>query len=64
MKLADGQRRNRAELTAERIREGKALGTLQAEKATIDGERRKVEADLGPIRYLERSAAARSPAGR
>jgi hypothetical protein len=37
---------------AGRIREGKALGTLQVEKATVDGERRKVEADLGPVRYL------------
>jgi len=52
MKLADGQRRNRAELTAERIREGKALASLQVEKATVDGERLKVEADLGPVRYL------------
>jgi hypothetical protein len=52
MKLAEEQRRTRAELAAERIREGKALATLQVEKASVDGERRKVEADLGPVRYL------------
>ena len=32
--------------------ETKALADLQIEKAKIDGERRKVEADLGPVRYL------------
>jgi hypothetical protein len=52
MKLAEDQRRNRSELAAERIREGKTLATLQVEKAAVDGERRKVEADLGPVRYL------------
>jgi hypothetical protein len=25
---------------------------LQVEKAAVDGERRKVEVDLGPVRYL------------
>jgi hypothetical protein len=52
MKLAEDQRRTRADLAAERIREGKTLATLQVEKAAVDGERRKVEADLGPVRYL------------
>jgi len=52
MKLAEDQRKTRGELAAERIREGKALAGLQVEKASVDGERRKVEADLGPIRYL------------
>jgi hypothetical protein len=52
MALADQQRKTRGELTAERIREGKALATLQVEKAGVEGERRKVEADLGPVRYL------------
>jgi len=28
------------------------LAGLKIEKATTDGERRRVEADLGPIRYL------------
>jgi len=32
--------------------EAKALADLKVEKATIDGERRMVEADLGPVRYL------------
>jgi hypothetical protein len=52
MALAEQQRKTRGELTAERIREGKVLATLQVEKAAVDGERRKVEADLGPVRYL------------
>jgi hypothetical protein len=52
MALADQQRKTRAELAAERIREGKALAALQVEKASVDGERRKVEADLGPVKFL------------
>jgi len=52
MALAEQQRKTRGELAAERIREGKALAGLQVEKASVDGERRKVEADLGPVRYL------------
>ena len=52
MALAEQQRKTRGELAAERIREGKALAGLQVEKAAVEGERRKVEADLGPIKYL------------
>jgi hypothetical protein len=52
MVLAEQQRRNRADRAAVRIREGKALAALQVEKTAKDGERRKVEADLGPVRYL------------
>jgi hypothetical protein len=50
--VADQQRKTRAELAAERVKEGKVLAGLQIEKAAVEGERRKVEADLGPIRYL------------
>jgi hypothetical protein len=28
------------------------MATLKVEKAIADGERREVEADLGPVRYL------------
>jgi hypothetical protein len=52
MALADQQRKTRAELVAPRTSEAKALASLQVEKVGLDGERRKVEADLGPIRYL------------
>ena len=52
MALADQQRKVRGELVAQRTSEAKALTALQVEKAAIDGERRKVEADLGPVRYL------------
>jgi hypothetical protein len=34
------------------VREGRTLAGLQVEKAAIDVERRKVEADLAPVRYL------------
>jgi len=52
MQLAGEQRRNRADLAAERVRAAKALADLQVEKAGVEGERRKAEADLGPVRYL------------
>jgi hypothetical protein len=45
-------RSTRAELVAQRTTEAKTLATLQVEKAGIDGQRRIVEADLGPVRYL------------
>jgi len=32
--------------------EAKVLADLKIEKAAVDGERRKVEADLGPVQYL------------
>jgi len=52
MALADQHRRTRADLVAQSTNEAKTLATLQVDKAAVDGERRKVEADLGPIRYL------------
>jgi hypothetical protein len=52
IQLAVDQRRNRADLAPERVRAGKALAALHVEKASIEGERRKAEADLGPVRYL------------
>jgi hypothetical protein len=52
MALADNQRKTRGELVAQRTNEAKALATLHVEKATIDGERRTAEADLGPVKYL------------
>ena len=52
MALADQQRKTRTELVAQRTNEARALAGLQVEKAAADGERRKVEADLGPVKYL------------
>jgi hypothetical protein len=52
MVLADAQRKNRAELVASRTTEAGKLATLKAEKVAVDGERKAVEADLGPVRYL------------
>jgi hypothetical protein len=52
MALADQQRKTRGELVAQRTNEARALGTLQVEKASVEGDRRMAEADLGPVRYL------------
>jgi hypothetical protein len=54
LRAADDERRQtkRTSLADKLTVEAKALAGLQVEKATIDGERRTVEADLGPVRYL------------
>src|SRR6516165_974553 len=52
MNLADQHRKNRADLVATRTTEAGKLATLKVERAAIDGERKAVEADLGPVRYL------------
>ncbi|HWN50681.1 MAG TPA: hypothetical protein VNO18_12820 [Xanthobacteraceae bacterium] len=49
MRLADDQRRTRTDLVAQRTNEAKVLAGWKVDKATTDGERRKVEAELGPI---------------
>jgi hypothetical protein len=52
MTIADQKRRDRADIVAERQREAQALARLQIEKAKIDAQRRRDEADVGPVRYL------------
>jgi hypothetical protein len=52
MTIADQKRRERADIVTERQREGQALASLQIEKARIDAQRRRAEADVGPVRYL------------
>ena len=52
MALADQQRKTRTGLVDERRREAQSLAGLQVDKAGIEGERRKAEAALGPVRYL------------
>jgi hypothetical protein len=52
MELATDQRRVRAELVAQRTAEAKTIAGLQVERAKVDGVRWKVEADLGPVKYL------------
>jgi hypothetical protein len=51
MQLAADQKRNRADLVTERVRQGKMLD-LQVEKASVEGQRKVADADLGPVRYL------------
>jgi hypothetical protein len=52
MTIADQKRRNRAEIVAARQREAQVLASLQIDKLRIDAERRRAEADVGPVRYL------------
>ena len=50
--LANDQRHNRSELEVNRQAAGKVLVDLKVEKARIEGDRKTVEADLGPVKYL------------
>jgi len=52
MKIADQKRRDRADIVAERQHQAQALASLQIEKAKMDAQRRRAEADAGPLRYL------------
>jgi len=52
MTLAGEQRKLRSELGTTRQREAQALGAMQVEMAAVEGERRRVAADVGPLRYL------------
>jgi hypothetical protein len=52
MALADLQRKTRADLAAARVQESRILADLQVERAKVDGERRKIESELGPVRYI------------
>jgi len=52
MTIADRKRRNRADIVAARQREAEGLAGLQIEKARIDAQRRRAEAEVGPVRYL------------
>jgi hypothetical protein len=52
MTLADQKRRDRADIVAARQREAQTLSSLQIDKAKIDAQRRRAEADVGPVRYL------------
>jgi hypothetical protein len=51
-RILEDQHKSRADLVAKRITEARTLATLQVERAAIEGERAKVAADLGPVRYL------------
>jgi hypothetical protein len=42
----------RIELVTNRHREARTLADWQVRKAAIDGERKRVEAEVGPVRYL------------
>jgi hypothetical protein len=52
MTISDQKRRDRADIVAARQREAQALAGLQIEKARIDAQHRRAEADVGPVRYL------------
>ena len=52
MTIADQKRRDRADIVMERQHQAQALASLQIEKAKVDAQRRRAEADVGPLRYL------------
>jgi hypothetical protein len=52
MSLASDQRKTRTELVVNRVKQAEALAALQIARAGIDGERKIIEADLAPVRYL------------
>jgi hypothetical protein len=52
MTLADQQRHARADLATARQREAHALAAMQIEKAKLDAQRKRAEADAGPVRFL------------
>jgi hypothetical protein len=52
MALALPERKARTELVASRQKEARELVDLRVRKAAIDGERKRVEAEVGPVRYL------------
>lgn len=50
--LADRQRRERAVLVSDRNEQGAGLVSMRIEKATVDAQRKRQEAEIGPVRYL------------
>jgi hypothetical protein len=52
MAIADHQQRARSELAAARQREARALAELHGQKARLEAQRRRLAAEVGPIRYL------------
>jgi low affinity Fe/Cu permease len=52
MALASQERKTRTELATNRQTEAQTLASLQVRKAAIDGERKRLEAEVGPVRYL------------
>jgi len=52
MQLVADQRDQRAALAAERLTAARDLAGVKVLRAEVDGERRQMEADLDPLRYL------------
>jgi hypothetical protein len=52
MALTAAQTQSRADLLAQRTAAASTLASLKAQQTAVDGERKEVEADLGPVRYL------------
>jgi len=52
MAIADQKRRDRTDIVAARQHEAGTLANLQIDKARVDAQRRRAEADVGPVRYL------------
>jgi hypothetical protein len=52
MALVADQERGRSALVTQRTAAATALAGLKMQQASVDGERRQVEADLGPVRFV------------
>jgi hypothetical protein len=52
MALVAEQTQSRADLVAQRTAAAATLASLKTQQVAVDAERRQVEADLGPVRYL------------
>lgn len=52
MALVAAQAPRRADLVAQRTAAAATLAGLKAQQTAVDGERRQIEADFGPVRYL------------
>ena len=52
MALVEQQRRNRTELVSARLGAANKLAAMQIEGAAVQGERTRIAADSGPVRYL------------
>jgi hypothetical protein len=52
MSLASQERKGRTELAAGRQKEAQGLADLRIRKAAIEGKRKHLAAEVGPVRYL------------
>ena len=52
MALAKQESKTRMQLVTSRLEEARALADLQVRKTAVAGDRKRMEAEAGPVRYL------------